>query len=164
MPLLVRLRPNGPYVLFTLAAVVAVVFGVTRADLLGAVIAVAGAVVLVLFGGPIIVSTVCRVPVLAVDESGIRLPLMGVRLSWDEVASVRRSAALRGKTSTPVLLIVPTRPEIVVVRVRPWLLREARGNLARYGTPIVLSDLSLDHSIDDIVTAVRRRRPATGEV
>ena len=29
------------------------------------------------------------------------------------------------------------------------------------GTPIVLSDLSLDHSIDEIAAAVRRQRPAT---
>ncbi|WP_433178154.1 hypothetical protein [Actinoallomurus sp. CA-150999] len=147
--------------LFTLAAVAGVVFGVTRPDLLGVLIAVSGAVLLVVFGGPIIVSTVCRVPVVAVDESGIRFPLMGVRLSWGEVASVTRSVALRGKTSTPVLLIVPAEPEDVVRRAWPWLRREARGNMARYGTPIVLSDLSLDHSIDDIVTAVRRRRPAT---
>ncbi|MCO5973342.1 hypothetical protein [Actinoallomurus soli] len=160
MSLRVRLRPNGPYLLFMLAAVAALVFGVTRADLPGAVIAVCGAVLLVLFGGPVVVSTVCRVPVVAVDESGVRLPLMGVRLSWDEVADVRRTAALRGRTSTPVLLIVPTQPEIVVDRVRPWLFREARGNLARYGTPIVLSDQSLDHSLDDITTAVRRLRPA----
>ncbi|MCO5994790.1 hypothetical protein [Actinoallomurus rhizosphaericola] len=160
MTLLVRLRPNGPYLLFMLAAVAALVFGVTQADLLGTVIAVCGAVLLVLFGGPVVVSTVGRVPVVAVDESGVRLPLMGVRLSWDEVADVRRTVALRGKTSTPVLLIVPTQPEIVVDRVRPWLFREARGNLARYGTPIVLSDQSLDHSLDDITTAVRRLRPA----
>jgi hypothetical protein len=162
MTLLVRLRPNGPYLLFMLAAVAAVVFGATRGDLLGTVIAVCGAVLLVLFGGPVIVSTVCRVPVVAVDESGIRFPLMGVRLSWDEVAAVRRTAALRGRTSTPVLLIVPTEPQVVVDRVRPWLVREARGNLARYGTPIVLSGQSLDHSLDAIATAVRHRLPVNG--
>lgn len=162
MTLLVRLRPNGPYLLFTLAAVAVLVFGVVRAGLLGTVVAVCGGVLLVLFGGPVLVSTVFRVPVLAVDESGIRLPLMGVRLGWDEVVDVRRSAALRGNRSTPVLLIVPTAPEVVVDRVRPWLFREARGNLARYGTPIVLSDRSLDHSLDDIATAVRRQWPGNG--
>lgn len=161
MPLLVRLRPNGPYLLFTLVAVAVLVFGVLRAGVLGTLVAVCGAGLLVLFGGPFVVSTVFRVPVLTVDERGIRLPLMGVRLSWDEVVDVRRSAALRGGTSTPVLLIVPTAPEVVVDRVRPWLFREARGNLARYGTPIVLSDRSLDHSLDDITTAVRRLRPAS---
>jgi hypothetical protein len=161
MPLLVRLRPNGPYVLFTLAAAAGLTYGAIRDDVLGTLIAVSSGVLLALFGGPIIVSTVCRVPVVAVEESGIRLPLMGVRLSWREVASVRRTAALRGKTHTPVLLIVPAEPEAVLGRVRPWLRREARGNIARYGTPIVVSDLSLDHSIDDIAAAVHRRRRAT---
>jgi hypothetical protein len=41
--------------------------------------------------------------------------------------------------------------------VRPWLRRDARGNLARYGTPIAVSDRSLDHSVDDIAAAIRRR-------
>jgi hypothetical protein len=157
MPLLVRLRPNGPYLLFTLVAVALVVFGATRAGLLGIPVAVGGGVLLVVFGAPIIISTVCRVPVVAVEESGLRLPMMGVRLSWSDVATVRRAAALSGKRNTPVLLIVPTDPEAVAGRVRPWLRREARGNTARYGTPIVLSGLSLDHSIDDIAAAVRRR-------
>lgn len=160
MPLLVRLRPNGPYVLFTLVAAAMVTFGAVRGDLLGTLIAVGGGVMLVVFGGPIIVSTVCRVPVVAVEESGIRLPLMGVRLSWGEVATVRRTAALNGTRNTPVLLIVPAEPEAVLGRVRPWLRREARGNIARYGTPIVLSGLSLDHSIDDIAAAVHRRATA----
>lgn len=153
MPLFVRLRPNGPYVLFTLVGAALVAFGVAQADLLGTLIAVSGSVLFVVFAGPIIVSTVCRVPVVAVEESGIRFPLMGVRLSWRDVATVKRSATLRGKTHTPALLIVPTEPEAVLGRVRPWLRREARGNIARYGTPIVLSDLSLDHSIDDIAAA-----------
>lgn len=160
MPLLVRLRPNGPYVLFTLVAAALVPFGVVRAGLLGTLVAVGGAVSLVLFGGPILVSTVCRVPVVTVEETGIRLPLMGVRLRWDEVAAVRRTAALSGKRNTPVLLIVPTEPEIVLGGVRPWLRPEARGDLARYGTPIVLSGLSLDHSLDDIAAAVHRHTAA----
>jgi hypothetical protein len=163
MPLLVRLRPNGPYVLFTLVGAALVAFGVTWADLLERLVAVvSGSVLLVVLAGPIIVSTMCRVPVVAVEESGIRLPLMGVRLSWREVATVKRSAALRGKTHTPVLLIVPAEPEAVLGRIRPWLRREARGNIARYGTPIVLSDLSLDHSIDDIAAAAaHHQRRAT---
>lgn len=156
MPFLVRLRPNGPYLMFTLVAAALVVFGATRAGLLGALVAVSGGVLLVVFGAPVLISTVFRVPVLAVEETGVRLPLMGVRLSWDDVASVQRTAAVSGRPNTPVLLIVPTEPEAVAARVRPWLRREARGNVARYGTPIVLSGVSFDRSVDDIAAAVRR--------
>ncbi len=45
--------------------------------------------------------------------------------------------------------------------MRLWLRWEARRDLARYGTPIVLSGLSLDHSIDDIAAAIRQYRPVS---
>jgi hypothetical protein len=156
--LLVRLRPNGPYLLFMLIAAALVGYGLAQADLLGAVIAVCGAVWLVLFGYPVVVSTMCRVPVVAVGDDGIRFPLMGVRLGWPEVSSATRSAALRKRAQAPVLLIFPADPQAALGRVRPWLRREARGNLARYGTPIVFSGLSLDHSLDDIAAAVNQHR------
>jgi hypothetical protein len=156
--LLVRLRPNGPYLLFIVIAAAVLGYGMAQADLLGTVIAVCGAVWLVLFGYPVVVSTLCRVPVVAVGDGGIRFPLMGVRLGWSEVSSATRSAALRGRARAPVLLIFPADPQAALGQVRPWLRREARGNLARYGTPIVLSGLSLDHSLDDIATAVSQHR------
>jgi hypothetical protein len=156
--LFVRLRPNGPYLLFMLIASAVVGYGVARADLLGTIIAVGGAVWLVLFGYPIVVSTICRVPVVAVGDDGIRFPLMGVRLGWREVSSATCSAAMRGHARAPVLLIFPADPQAAIGQIRPWLRREARGNLARYGTPIVVSGLSLDHSIDDIAAAVDQHR------
>jgi hypothetical protein len=158
MALLVRLRPNGPYLTFMLIAAALFGYGVARAGLLGTVIAVCGAIWLVLFGYPVVVSTLCRVPVVAVGDDGIRFPLMGVRLGWPEVSSATRSAALRGRARAPVLLIFPAEPQAALAQVRPWLRREARDNLARYGTPIVLSCLSLDHSIDDIAAAVYQHR------
>jgi hypothetical protein len=57
-----------------------------------------------------------------------------------------------------VLLIFPANPQAALGQVRPWLRQDARGNLARYGTPIVVSGLSLDHSIDDIAAAVAQHR------
>jgi hypothetical protein len=83
---------------------------------------------------------------------------MGVRLGWPEVSSATRSATLRGHARAPVLLIFPSDPQGALGQVRPWLRREARGNLARYGTPIVLSGLSLDRSLDDIAAAVHQCR------
>ena len=127
------------------------------ADLPGAVIAIGGGLALAVFGYPFVVSTVCRVPVVAVDGDGIRFPLMGVQLAWPEVRLVKRATGLRGR-GQPVLLIFPADPQATLSQVRPWLRREARGTVARYGTPIVVSGLSLDRSVDDIAAAVRQCR------
>ena len=109
MPLLVRLRPNGPYLLFMAVAAALAGGGVAPADLPGAVIAIGGGLALAVFGYPFVVSTVCRVPVVAVDGDGIRFPLMGVQLAWPEVRLVKRATGLRGRRQ-PVLLIFPGRP------------------------------------------------------
>jgi hypothetical protein len=162
-PLIVHLRPNTPYLTILVIAIAAVAYGVTLAGLPGTVIAVAAGVMLVLFGYPVVLSTVCRVPVLIADEDGIRFPLMGPRLAWADVASVRRSVGGRVRAgSLPVLLVYPADAEAVAGQARPWLRREARGNLARYGTPIVVSGMSLDRSLDDIGAAIRRRISQNG--
>jgi hypothetical protein len=112
----VRLRPNGPYLLFMAVAAALAGGGVAPADLPGAVIAIGGGLALAVFGYPFVVSTVCRVPGAgcrvpgaAVDGDGIRFPLMGVQLAWPEVRLVKRATGLRGRRQ-PVLLIFPGRP------------------------------------------------------
>jgi hypothetical protein len=159
MSLLVRLRPNGPYLLFMLAAAVGIWYGVTLASLPGGLVAASCGVVLVLFGYPVMASTIGRVPVFAVGSEGISLPLMGVRLSWPEVSSVKLGTGSGRRASVPVLLIFPADPHAAIGAARPWLRRELRGNLARHGTPIVVSGTSLDHSVDDMAAAVRQYWP-----
>lgn len=162
-PLIVHLRPNMPYLAILLIAAVCVAYGITLSGVTGSVIAVAAGVMLVLLGYPVVLSTVCRVPVIVADGDGIRFPLMGPRLAWADVASVRRSVGGRVRAgSLPVLLIYPADAEAVACQVRPWLRREARGNLARYGTPIAVSGMSLDRSVDDIGAAIRGRMPRNG--
>lgn len=156
MPFLVRLRPNPPYLMFVVLAIALTAYGVILGNVLGVLIAVGGIVLLALFGLPVLISTVFRVPVVAIDSTGIRLPLMGVRLHWSEVSSVRRGVK---PTGLPVLLIIPTSPEAVLGQVRPWLRSESRSNLAQLGTPIVVSDASMDHSVDDILSAVHQHYP-----
>lgn len=153
-----RLRPNGPYLGFMLIAAGGLAYGVTLGGLSGVVVAVAAGVMLALFGYPVVLSTACRIPILVVGNDGIRLPLMGPRLPWADVASVKRSIGHRMRPgSPPVLLIYPADAEAFAGQARPWLRREARANLARYGTPIVISDLSLDRSLDDIEAAITHR-------
>lgn len=150
-PLVVRLRPNLYYLAFLLVAATVLGYGITLAGALGAVIAVCAGIVLVLWGYPVVLSAVCRMPVIVADDDELRFPLMGPRLAWADVASVRRSVGGRLREgSPPVLLVYPADPEAAVRKVRPWLRREARGNLATYGTPIVVPGASLDQSLDDI--------------
>lgn len=154
--LLVRLRPNAAYVFFLLIGPVAVAFGAVRGGVLGIVICCFGVLLFVLFGYPVVVSTVFRVPVVAADQHGVRFPLMGVRLSWPDVTSVRVGAALGKRGTTPLLLVFPADPEAAVRQARPWLRSDARKSLARYGTPLAISDHSLDRPAAEIAAALRQ--------
>jgi hypothetical protein len=156
VPFLVRLRPNTQYLLFVVVGVLLIAYGLTSTGAVRLGLVVAGAVLALVLGYPILLSTVFRVPVVAVDEAGIRLPLLGVRLAWPEVAAVRPAM----RANFPVLLIVPTDPPAVLTRVRPWLRGEGRSDLKQFGTPIVLMAQSLNHSLDEIQAAIDERRPA----
>jgi hypothetical protein len=159
MPLLVRLRPNLAYLKVVLAFIVGIAGAAFGGGVFGIIVAVSGTLVLMLLGAPIVVSTVFRVPVVAIGADGIRFPLMGVRLGWAEIASVERGVTLRGKRQQPVLFITPTAPEFVIGQMRPWLRPEARREFARHGTPIVVGGQSLDHSLEDVLAAAHRSRP-----
>lgn len=158
--MLVHVRPNGAYLVVMALAIAGVGLGVagmlqggSTDGALGA-LAVAGCgVLVVLLGFPIVVSTVFRVPALAVDEQGVRLPLMGVRLAWEDISSVTVLSEVRGRPR-PTVLIVPTAPDTVIRQARPWLRREARAKLARHGTPLVVPAASLNRSADDIGAAI----------
>lgn len=162
--MLVHVRPNGPYLLFMAAALGGAGFGfalILRGGLAnvvpGAVVVASSFLLLVFLGMPIVVSTLFRVPALVVGEQGIRLPLMGVTLTWAEVSAVTRLAEFRGRPR-PVLLIVPVDPDSIVQQARPWLRHEARGNLARHGTPLIVGDASLNRPLADIAGAIQRYR------
>jgi hypothetical protein len=156
-PLVVRLRPNGHYVAVLLLGAVLLAYGVMTGGLLGAVIAAGGGIWLTALGYPVVLSTLCRVPIIVADDGGIRFPLMGPAVAWPDVASVTRGAHT---LSSPVLQVYPADAQAAIRQVRPWLRREARRNLARYGTPFVLSGLSMDKSLDDIAAAITRRLPS----
>jgi hypothetical protein len=163
-PLLVHVRPNGSYLLIMTAALAGVAFGVTTMlrggagpEILGAVALAGSAVVLLLLGAPIVLSTLFRVPALVADSDGIRLPLMGVRLTWPEVRAVTTLAHLAARPR-PAVLIVPADPRAVVRQTRPWLRREAEANIARHGTPLVVFAASLNRSADDIAAAISLQR------
>lgn len=156
MPFLVRLRPNTQYLLFVVVGVLLICYGLTAGGVVRIGLIAAGVLLAVLLGYPIVLSTVFRVPLIAIDDAGIRLPLMGPRLSWAEVAGVRPGV----RNNFPVLLLIPTDPAAVVARTRPWLRAEARTNLAEFGTPVVLMAQSLNRSLDEIQAAIADHRVA----
>ncbi|GAB4053409.1 hypothetical protein [Catellatospora paridis] len=157
MPIRIRIRPDAQYLMLLGLVCVPVVLGVIVGGGTGTAVAVAGAAFLVLAAFPVVVSTLLRVPVLVITDEGLRMPLMGPALGWDEIADVRDDLKVTGSRLVPVLLIVPTEPQDAVWRLRPWLRGEGRANLARFGTPLVIQGGSLSWSLADIRTAIRDR-------
>lgn len=157
MPFLVRLRPTAAHLTLVGLGVAAIGLGITMDGVLRFLLLASAVVFVVGLGTPLLVSTVCRVPILAVDETGIRLPLMGVHLGWAEIVAVRQSSG----PDRPMLLIVPADPQAVLKQEWPWLRSDGRTNIARYGTPITVAQPSVDHTLHDIQSAIARLRPAT---
>jgi hypothetical protein len=86
-----------------------------------------------------------------VDSAGVRLPMMGVRLGWAEIADVRPSV---NANNQPVLLILPADPQAAVRQIRPWVRSEGRTNMGRYGTPIVIPEQSVNRTVAEMRAAV----------
>jgi uncharacterized membrane protein len=156
VPFLVRLRPNTQYLLFVVVGLLLIGYGLTAGGAIRVGLIVAGVAMAALLGYPIVLSTLFRVPLMALDDAGVRLPLMGVGLTWAEVADVRQAV----RNNFPVLLLIPTDPSAVLARTRPWLRATARADLAELGTPIVLMAQSMNRSLDEIQAAVAERRPS----
>ena len=163
MPLLVRVRPNATYLVFMFVNLVLAVAALCRGGVIGTLGGLGLMVILIVLASPIVRSSFLGTPALAVTREGLQFPLMGPRLRWDEVSDVRWSAMMVGLTSKPLILIVPAVPEAVNRQVRPWLRHDVRRRLARYGTPLVVSDSILDHSVDDIFTAIQQYRTQANE-
>jgi hypothetical protein len=164
MPLKVRLRPNTPYLALLAIGVVLLGFGALGTGAVRYLAFVFGGALVVLLGYPVVASTICRVPVVVVEPDGVRLPLMGVRLRWADVAATRLGVSL-GARGRPVLLIVPVDAEATIRSMRPWLRRQGRDELAKYGSPVGLQQASLNRPLDDILAAIeaaRAGRPDTG--
>jgi hypothetical protein len=158
--LVVRVRPDGGLLVLILCSVVGVAGGIALGVVFGGVIAVFGGLIalgavftLVDSVYPVLASTVCRVPVLVVGDDGIRFPLMGPRMAWADVASVKR--ILGGRSGRlPMLLVYPVDAEAVIRQARPLARSGARKYLVRYGTPFAVPDMGIDRSLDDIGAAI----------
>jgi hypothetical protein len=163
MPLLVRVRPNAAYVVVMLVAAALAVDAIGRGGAVGILAGSAMIAILIVFASPIVRSSLVGTPALAVTREGLQFPLMGPRLKWNEVTDIQWSSMMVGLTRRPLLLVIPAVPEAVIRQVRPWLRRDVRRKLATYGTPLVLADTILDHSIDEIFAAIQHYRTQAGE-
>jgi hypothetical protein len=169
--LVVRVRPGGGLLVLILCSAAGVAGGILLAVVFGGVIAVFGGLIalgavfmLEQLGYPVLASTVCRVPVLVVDDDGIRFPLAGPRMAWADVASIER--ILGGRSgSLPMLLVYPVDAEAVIRQARPLVRSSARAYLVRYGTPFAVPDMGIDRSLDDIGAAISQHiSPGGGSV
>lgn len=154
-PLIVRFRPTGPYLSLLAISAAVIVIGAVLGGVFGVILIACGSVLAVTLGYPVVAGVVFRIPVMTVGPDGIRLPLMGVRLGWAEIADVRTGLKASGRTPVAVLLVAPTDPAAVIRQAHWWLRRQARADLARFGAPVVIDDRTLDHSLEDIRSAVR---------
>jgi hypothetical protein len=62
VPFLVRLRPNAAYLALIAAGIPMIIYGIASDGVLRLVLLVSGVLFVVLIGGPVLVSTVGRVP------------------------------------------------------------------------------------------------------
>lgn len=162
VPFQVRLRPNAHYLGILAIGVVLIAFGALVESGFGAILAIApGVLILAALGVPVVVSTIFRVPVLAVDPAGVRLPMMGVRLAWADVAAIQQGVA--GPRATPILLIIPRDQQSAVSQMRPWVRSEGRSNIKKYGTPIIVPEKSTDRTLDEMLQAIASVNPATAD-
>jgi hypothetical protein len=156
VPLKARFRPSQVYgATMALHAGVAAIC-VLRGGQVSLVLAAVLGVLLVVRGVPLVVSTVCRVPVIVVGDAGVRLPLMGVRLSWSEVAGVRREVKVTGRQQIPLLLVVANDADAVARRAWPWLRSQVRAEIRAHGAPVVLADGSVDRPVEEVAYAIGR--------
>lgn len=159
MPLLVRFRPNASYLRLFASAALLVALGVTTftgSSALRIFLIAGGGVLLALLGPPVILSTVFRVPILVVDDNGVRLPMAGARLAWADIARVTEAPGPRN----PVLLIVPADAPAALRQMRPWLRAEGRKGIARYGSPLVIAQELTDSTHAEIQSAVAHFCPS----
>jgi hypothetical protein len=139
VPYLVRFQPNAAYLAFLALCVSHWARALTFGGLIGVVVTVSGGLLVVMLATPIVISTVFRLPVLVIDGDGLRLPLMGVRLSRSEIIRVRQ--AIEPKRAA--LLIAPADGSAVVRRLRA----EGRANLALVRDP-GRADIGVDEPHD----------------
>lgn len=153
VPFLVRLRPNAAYLGLLALGAALVALGIAMGGFVGHLELAVGVAFVLFLGAPLLISTVFRAPVLAVDSTGIRLPMMGVRLPWAAVADVRATVSPQNR---PVLLILPADPQGTVRGMRPWVRSEGRTNITRYGTPIVIPEQSVGRTVAEMRDAIGR--------
>ncbi|XVV17176.1 hypothetical protein ACQP2X_23205 [Actinoplanes sp. CA-131856] len=158
MPLKVRFRPDTPYLGslagFALAAALGLIL-VNGDNTVGTIATDGSGLVALVLALPLVLSTVLRIPVLTVDDKGIRLPHM--RLTWPHIARLTETVGPRRR---PVLLIVPADPAAALRLMNPLQRMQYQVVSAQYGTPFVVADRWLDATLGEIQAAAARLRPA----
>jgi hypothetical protein len=156
-------RYSRRYVGRSLLVVAAVVIGIEAMVLgfEGGLVAVLVTTLLVLAVGLTAYNVVTRtrpwLPMMIMDAGGIELPSMGVRLSWAEVGELQIHPFRAGRSGKKgrhhVVAFVLTDHEAFRAQLTGWWAKKTRTPLSVYGTPLVIADLALDHSAEQIAAA-----------
>ncbi|NUR69372.1 MAG: hypothetical protein HOU81_00985 [Hamadaea sp.] len=160
MPYVARLRWALPGVLLKFAGVSAAVWFLS-ATLPGTdawLFSVINVVLLAFLAGmssQTILSSVFRVPAVHIDREGIRFPLIGVALPWDEVDEVDDREKTSGGSNITLFRVIPVDDEAVLRQMHFWLRRQGRAYLERYGTPIVFFGEPFDQPLHHVVYAAQ---------
>ncbi|MEV0270448.1 hypothetical protein AB0H43_16830 [Hamadaea sp. NPDC050747] len=103
----------------------------------------------------VILSAVFRVPAVRIDRDGIRFPLIGVALPWEDVDEIDDQTRTSDGSDLTVLRVIPVDDDAVLRQMHFWLRRQGQANLDRYGTPIVFVGEAFDQPLHHVVYAAQ---------
>ncbi|HEX6468092.1 MAG TPA: hypothetical protein VF069_03280 [Streptosporangiaceae bacterium] len=96
-------------------------------------------------------------PMVIMDRAGMELPSMGARLAWAQITELRIHPYRAGRSGRKgrhhAVAFVLADPEAFRVQLAGWWAKKTRTPLSVYGTPLVIADLALDRSAEQIAGA-----------
>jgi hypothetical protein len=102
-----------------------------------------------------------RRPVLVMDGGGVRFGA-GISVPWAAITEIRVHPLRTGNRPNPrhrVIAFVCADPRIPLENLSGLRLSNARRALTYYGSPLVVASRSLDHTVEQIVTAALALHP-----
>jgi hypothetical protein len=96
-------------------------------------------------------------PMIVMDRAGMELPSMGARLAWPQITELRihpfRAGRSGRKGRRHAVAFVLADPDAFRAQLAGWRAKKTRTPLSVYGTPLVIADLALDRSAEEIARA-----------
>jgi hypothetical protein len=137
---------------------------VADAGVLALVVTVLLAVSIVLTIYNVVVRTRPHLPMMIMNAAGLELPSMGARVAWTDIAELAIHPFRAGRSGKHgrhhAVAFVLIDPDVFRSQVAGYWARKTRTPLTVYGTPLVIADVALDHTAEQIVAAAAIFTPA----